>query len=210
MSTGTGLRTDVRVEEVGILRDDAGLGTTPLTVLAGEPGCGRGTVLDRLAEELTPSAKVLVLRLAELDRTPPYGAIFRLLVLLGADRAEEEPGRRSVLAMLARAGETTPTPETVAKIATAVFALLRSQTPLVVLVDDVQWLDEHTARLVSPLLHRCSAETPNSVVATLRIGAGTTCPGAPRRAAPSRGCGRVGARSCGFSGRFREPSRAPC
>ncbi|MFK0246482.1 AAA family ATPase [Amycolatopsis azurea] len=176
---GTGLRADVRTEEVRVLRDDAAPGATPLTVLAGEPGCGRGTVLDRLAEELTPSAKVLVLRLAELDRTLPYGAIFRLLVLLGADRTEEEPARRSVLAMLARAGETTPTPETVAKIATAVFALLRTQTPLVVLVDDVQWLDEHTARLVSPLLHRCSAETSISVVATLRIGAGDDLTGSP-------------------------------
>ncbi|UUV33297.1 AAA family ATPase [Amycolatopsis roodepoortensis] len=169
---GTGPWADVRVGEVGILRDEAVLGTTPLTVLAGEPGCGRGTVLDKLAEELTPSAKVLVVRLAELDRTLPYGVIFRLLVLLGGDRAEEEPARRSVLAMLARAGETTPTPETVAKIATAVFALLRVQTPLVVLVDDAQWLDEHTARLVSALLHRCTAETPISVVATVRIGAG--------------------------------------
>lgn len=176
---GTGPRADVRVEEVGILRDEAALGTTPLTVLAGEPGCGRGTVLDRLAEELTPSAKVLVLRLAELDRTLPYGVIFRLLVLLGEDRAEEEPARRSVLAMLARAGETTPTPETVAKIATAVFALLRVQTPLVVLVDDAQWVDEHTARLVSALLHRCTAETPISVVATVRIGAGDDLSGSP-------------------------------
>ncbi|WP_181775250.1 AAA family ATPase [Amycolatopsis pittospori] len=170
---GTGPRADVRVEDIGLLRDEAGPGTAPLTVLAGEPGCGRSTVLDRLAGELTASAKVLVLRLAELDRELPYGAMFRLLVLLGADRAEEEPARRSVLAMLARAGEVTQSPETVAKIATAVFALLRTQTPLVVLIDDAQWVDEHSARLLSPLLHRSSPETPISVVATLRIGPGS-------------------------------------
>ena len=97
MGAGKGARADARAEEVGFLRDDAWLGTTPLTVLAGEPGSGRSTVLDRLAGELTGSATVVVLRLAELDRELPFGVVFRLLSTLESTRSDDEPSTQPVL-----------------------------------------------------------------------------------------------------------------
>ena len=184
MGAAKGARADARAEEVGFLRDDAWLGTTPLTVLAGEPGSGRSTVLDRLAGELTGSATVVVLRLAELDRELPFGVVFRLLSALESSRSDDEPSAQPVLSLLSRVSAAPGwRPETAAMVATAVFPVLRARSPLVVLVDDAQWLDEGTAGLLGPLLRQCSEETRIGVVATLRLSAGAD---APARAAFTR------------------------
>ncbi|MEA5367277.1 AAA family ATPase [Amycolatopsis sp., V23-08] len=177
MGAGSGLRADARAEEVGVLRDDAWLGTAPLTVVAGEPGSGRSTVLDRLAGELAGSATVLVLRLAELDRELPYGAVFRLLNQLEPGRADD-PAGQPLRALIGRLATAPPrSPETAARVAKAVFPLLRARSPLVLLVDDAQWIDEETAFLLGSLVHHCSGDSRTSVVATLRLGAGDDVPG---------------------------------
>lgn len=161
--TGAGARRAT----TGHFAEDAEQDGTVLTVLAGEPGSGRSTALDRRVEELADSATVLVLRLTEAESELAFGAVFRLLNQLAAG----DPGRiRPVLAMLARESAAAGRrPEALAAVASAVLPLLRDSGPLVLAVDDAQWLDEKSARLLDPLLRDPEVRSRVSVVATVSL-----------------------------------------
>ncbi|WP_231644982.1 AAA family ATPase [Sciscionella sediminilitoris] len=149
---------------------DAEQDGTVLTVFAGEPGSGRSTALERHIGETAGSATVLVLRLTEADRELAFGAVFRLLNRL----VESDPWRvRPVRAMLARESAVAgQRPEALAAVASAVLPLLRDGGPLVLAVDDAQWLDEKSARLLDPLLRDPVVGSRISVVATVSLTGG--------------------------------------
>ncbi|RJQ83712.1 AAA family ATPase [Amycolatopsis panacis] len=149
----------------------------PLTVFAGEPGSGRSTVLAGIAAAETGTVRTV--RLTEADRECRYGALFRILSGLDPDRPGGGPQLRRVLATLIRlsAAGSPARPEETAWLASAVFAALRRRAPLLVLVDDVQWLDDATVALLEPISRLCLAHGQVRLAVTLRITGGFPEPG---------------------------------
>lgn len=150
----------------------------PLSVLTGEAGAGRSAVVDALARALTVrDVPALSLRLGESDRHVPYGALYRLLLRLDhAAGSRQMSVAGTVLGLVTKLAAVTPPgggadESTSARLAEAVFSALRQSRggPEVLLVDDAQFLDSATARVVEPLARLC-ARSGSSIIATWRLG----------------------------------------
>jgi hypothetical protein len=127
----------------------------------GPAGAGKTAALDVVTAAVVQSR---VLRCAPADTSPgpdrPFGALAGLLSTITADELESVPAaRRRVLAaaVSADAGPVTPVPPvTPAAMRLAVlnlFRVLARDHPLLLIVDDLQWVDEASAevlRFVAP------------------------------------------------------------
>ena len=149
------------------------LGNGPAALLVrGEPGIGK-TVLWRagLAVAEDAEVRVLVARCAEAEMPIPLGAVSDLLDSVFDEISDElvEPQRRALAAAL---GVETATNErsdrlTLLRALVAALRALASPMPLLLAVDDVQWLDPASARVLSFAVRRIGDERIG-VLATLR------------------------------------------
>lgn len=118
-------------------------------LLLGDPGIGK----TRLLEEIARGAKGLVLsgRCYEAEQGRPYGCIIEALRASGAAANAGDVLRRDLGALLS---ELAPPPEGLdrARLFDAVAALLRERAPVLLLLDDVQWIDEASAGLAHYLM----------------------------------------------------------
>ena len=80
-----------------------------------------------------------------------------------------DPRRRALRAALGIAGEFEPDPFLVALAAYQVIRLSASSGPLVVLVDDAQWLDRSTLGVLTFIARRLETE-PVALLAAVRVG----------------------------------------
>jgi DNA-binding CsgD family transcriptional regulator/DNA replicative helicase MCM subunit Mcm2 (Cdc46/Mcm family) len=116
-------------------------------LLWGDPGVGKTTLLD-YAADLAPG-RVLRARGVESEAVLPYAALGDLLVPLRGHFAELPAVQRDALAgSLALAETETPNPYAVCAAALNVLAAAAEMTPLVVLVDDLHWVDRSSQRVL--------------------------------------------------------------
>ncbi|MFI2644786.1 AAA family ATPase [Streptomyces sp. NPDC018610] len=155
-------------------------------LLTGPAGIGRTTLASRLAADLAVRGhRILRCSPAPSERDSPFLGLIDLLAPVGDDAlAALAAHERAVLegALLRAAPLTGTDPATgrdalVLRIAVRkVLARLAGAGPLLLLVDDAQWLDAPTADVLKFLARRGGSGT--SVLVTLRTAGGADGPGA--------------------------------
>jgi DNA-binding SARP family transcriptional activator len=134
------------------LLEGASAGSPPVVVLRGEPGVGKTRLLSELlAEARRRGSTVLRGRAYEAEVGRPLGPWIDALRSVSSMRAGPAPGGELTLLLpeLARG----PTPETNREqlfeaVAHFLWAHTRPEKPVVVALDDVQWLDDASAALL--------------------------------------------------------------
>ena len=141
-------------------------------LVRGEPGIGK-TVLWREAVAVArrEGVRVLVARCAEAEMPIPLGAVSDLLDPAFEEVADvlAEPQRHALAAALGIAAHERGRPDRLAlpRALVAAFRALAAEAPLLVAIDDVQWLDSASARVLAFAARR-TGEAPIGVLATLR------------------------------------------
>jgi DNA-binding CsgD family transcriptional regulator len=150
--------------------------------LHGPPGIGRSAVLDAVAAAAAGrDERVLRLRPARTERTVAYAGIADLIAQLPAEAAAPlPPAQRTALAALRqglppRAGSPALARRLVLPLLLAHAARDR---PLLLVLDDVQWLDGESAELIAFTMRRRPGPRVRVLAAERRPG-----PAGPRRAA---------------------------
>lgn len=137
---------------------DDGQGTTVL--LAGPPGIGKTTLL-AAAAAMARARRVLMLRAegAEIEQALAYGGVRQMLlppldrVALSERSSIERRAGAAALAALGTAGDSGSVGEALHGLS-AVVMQLAERSPVVVTVDDVQWLDEASITFLAYLARR--------------------------------------------------------
>jgi len=143
-------RTNIVSDIVGRDRERAALAAVVRAggglLLRGEPGAGKTVLLD----ETAAAAHMRVLRTAGVETTAdiPYGAIAELIRPLRAD-LRTRPGAGPLRAALGMESATGGLSALAIEVAFEDFLL--AYAPLLVIVDDVQWLDDASERVIGRL-----------------------------------------------------------
>jgi DNA-binding CsgD family transcriptional regulator len=145
-------------------------------ILEGSPGIGKTTLwLAGLDLARGRGYRVLASRAAESEARLSYTALGDLFagVLDEALPGLPPPQARALRAALLQSeGGGSPDQRAVSLASVNVVRTLAMAGPLVVAVDDVQWLDTPSARVLSFVLRRLSDE-PVGLLLSLRVGAGS-------------------------------------
>ncbi|MDT7839864.1 LuxR family transcriptional regulator [Streptomyces justiciae] len=126
---------------------DAADGDGPrVLVLTGEPGAGKSALIDRAAAQARElGRRVLRVRGCEGEQDLGFAGVHQLLrpVLGGVDRlpAHQRDALRHALGMDPAGGATAPDPLTIRAAMLALLLDAAAQQPLLIAVDDAQWLD---------------------------------------------------------------------
>ena len=150
-------------------------------VLEGSAGIGKTTMwLAGVAKARAMGRTVLVTRAAESEARMSYAALGDVLADVPESALDElsPPLRRALDRALLRGPETggPPDPRAVSLAVAQVVRTLAASRPIVVAIDDVQWLDRPSARVLSFVFRRLTDE-PVGVLESLRLGSGA--PGDP-------------------------------
>ncbi len=165
-----------RDEELGSIEAflaDAALGPRAL-VLSGEPGIGKTILWERGVEKAQERvSRVLTCRGVEAEASLSFAGLSDLLgpVFEEAATSLAPPRRRAleVALLLVEPGEVTPDLHAIGLAALDVLRVLAERGPVVVALDDAQWLDPASAGVLQVAFRRLRDE-PLSVLATLRVG----------------------------------------
>ena len=148
-------------------------------LLTGEAGIGKTTVLEAgLSEAKTRGYRVLACRAGSAEARLSFVGLGDLLDGVVADvfPALPPPQRRALTAALGLGGaETTPEPRLLGLALLNVLRSLAAEQPVVVAVDDLQWLDTPSAELLVFALRRL-ADPPVGLLATVRGASGAAAP----------------------------------
>src|SRR5690349_22292260 len=124
-------------------------GTTQALAIVGEPGIGKTTVWREAVERARArGATILTARPAESEMRLSFGGVADLTSALPEDAFDSLPApqRRGLDVALLRADSTGPPARRV--VATALLTLVRqlaASQPVVIAIDDLQWLDPPSA-----------------------------------------------------------------
>jgi DNA-binding CsgD family transcriptional regulator len=153
-----------------IARPDGGCAAL---VLVGEPGIGKTTLLDAaIGDAIRSGYRVLSCRPAESEASLPFVSLSDLLEpAMEAAFANLPPVQRAALdAALMR---VEPTGElgrhAVSRATLAVVRELAREAPVLVAIDDVQWLDRSTAEILGFVLRRLG-DAPVRILLSVRSG----------------------------------------
>jgi len=171
-----------REEELGELRgflNGVGGGAGAL-VLFGEPGIGKTILWEAGVEEATALGhRVLVHRAVEAEAGLAFTGLADLVapVLAEVMAALAPPRRRAlrVALLLDEPGDDPPDPRAVGLAFLDALGRLAADGPVVVAIDDVQWLDSSSAAILALALRRLRGESV-VVLATLRDAPGVRAP----------------------------------
>jgi DNA-binding CsgD family transcriptional regulator len=171
-----------RDEELGLIEAfvaDLERGPSAL-VLAGEAGIGK-TILWKAGVEgaLSGSVRVLICRGFEAEASLSFSGLSELLtsVLEEVLPALASPRRRAleVALLLVEPGEVTPDVHAIGLAVLDVVRFLAQRGPVMVAVDDMQWLDGASSAALQVALRRLREE-PVGVLATVRDASGVSVP----------------------------------
>jgi DNA-binding CsgD family transcriptional regulator len=152
----------VEIARISSFLDDVQTGATAL-LIAGEPGIGKTSVWReglRIAAER--SFRILVTRPAETDIQLPFAGLDDLLrdtlpeVLPDLPRPQQRALGAALL--LEDPGATPPDVRSLSVACREALRLLTRQSPVVLAVDDVQWLDEPSVTVLTHALRRLEAD----------------------------------------------------
>jgi DNA-binding CsgD family transcriptional regulator len=176
--SGAVIGRDAELEFVQAFLDEVGGGPAGL-VLSGEAGIGK-TILWQTGVEQARGrfAHVLTCRGTEAEAGLSFAGLSELLgdVLGAALDSLLAPRRRAleVALLLTEPGQTRPDPLAIGLAVHDLLQALAQQGPLVVAVDDVQWLDAASAGALEVALRRLSEDRIGVLVASRQIAAATT------------------------------------
>jgi DNA-binding CsgD family transcriptional regulator len=164
---------DAELAELAAFLDDVPSGPSAF-LLDGDPGVGKTTLWNQaLTAARSRAFRVLTCRPTESETKLSFAALGDLLgrVLQEVHPSLPPPQRRALdVAMLQAEPEGAPPDGRAVSLAVlATLRLLSSAGPLVVALDDVQWLDAPTARVLGFALRRLEAD-PIGILLTLRSG----------------------------------------
>jgi DNA-binding CsgD family transcriptional regulator len=137
-------------------------------MLVGEAGMGKTALLTRLADVAAARAgtRVIWLRGEESEAVLAFAAAADLLLPLREHFARLPDGRRLALeASLALSGAGPCGPLAVCAGALGVLAAAADRSPLVILVDDFQWIDLESQRILLFIARRLTAEPIVMIIA---------------------------------------------
>lgn len=154
--------------------DTARLGRLTVTLIAGEAGIGKTTLLnDALQSARERGLATLVGRANELEQARPFGVLADALTVT---TSSTDP-RRAEVAALISPNVRDPEPITVTsdpglrfRVIDAIVDLVEAQAdqgPLVLAVDDMQWIDSSTVLALTSIARRLT-HSPIAVLACLR------------------------------------------
>lgn len=186
-----------RDEELGSLQAflaDVDEGPTAL-VLSGEPGIGKTILWEAAVEEARDGfGRVLSCRGVEAEASFAFAGLSELL---GGVREETvsalaPPRRRAleVALLLAEPGDQTADAHAIGLAVLDVLRLLLEHGPVLVALDDVQWLDASTAAVLEVAVRRLREERVG-LLATVREGPGLTAALQLERCLPAERLTRV-------------------
>jgi DNA-binding CsgD family transcriptional regulator len=148
------------------------VGNEPVTlVVEGDPGIGKTALFDYLLSRLPATARPLVARCVPADATSSYVGLGDLVgaVDQAGFAALPAPQRHALEVILHRAdpGSAIVTPALAGRAVTALIGTAAAGAPLLLAVDDVQWLDPASAGILAFALHRLR-DLPLGVLVTCR------------------------------------------
>jgi DNA-binding CsgD family transcriptional regulator len=160
--------------EVGRRFLTAVAGGASALVVTGDAGIGKTALWRRLADEARTSGyRVLAARCFGADMPLGFATLADLLEDVLEEGGEELPSaQRSALDFALRRSEPeggAPDALTVSRAVLGVLRLLAAATPVVLALDDVQWIDSPSARVLTFALRRLEGE-PVAALATQRRG----------------------------------------
>jgi DNA-binding CsgD family transcriptional regulator len=144
-------------------------------VLSGEPGIGKTILWEAAMEEARErhGGRVLTCRGVEAEASLSFAGLSDMLTDVLAEVARALlPLRREALEvalLLVKPGEVAPDPRAIGLATLDVFRLLAEEGPLVVAVDDLQWLDASSIAALQMALRRLRGERVG-LLATVREG----------------------------------------
>src|SRR5262249_1975181 len=143
-------------------------------VFEGEPGIGKTTIWRRgIAVASERGFRVLSYRAAPAEARLSFTALTDLLAPIepSAFRALPDPQRRALDAALLRDVSPVrgPDPRAIGTGLVSLLASLSAADPVLLAIDDLQWLDAPSARALEFALRRLEAHAI-AVLATVRIG----------------------------------------
>ncbi|MCC6832822.1 MAG: AAA family ATPase [Thermoleophilia bacterium] len=168
------------------LLDDLTDGACAL-LLEGDPGIGKTALIETVgAEAVARGIRTLSCRPSERELQLPHAALIELLADVEDDALSvlPAPQRRALLVALRRMdpGDVASEWQTVAAGLATLLADLAGSSPLLLVLDDIHWLDPAGAQAVELAVRRAK-DSPVGVLAGARIGEGPA-PRAVERAVP--------------------------
>ncbi len=140
-------------------------------LLSGEPGVGKTALLDAAASEASASGlRVLRAGGAEFEADISFSGLNQLLLPLLEDLSRLDGSHRDALSVALGLVEGAPADRLT--VVSAVLALLRqaaASRPLLLVIDDLQWLDRSTGAVLG-LVTRRLADVPVGFLAASRSG----------------------------------------
>ena len=165
------LGRELECAAIGRLLDEARDGASGGLLLRGEPGIGKTALVGYAVEQATG---MLVVRAqgVQSETEVAFGGLLEVTRPLLA-RIDELPDRQAAALRAALALDTGPPPDrlTVGAATLSLLAAAAEETPLLVALDDAQWLDAESAEALGFAVRRLHAERVAVVVAT-RVGEG--------------------------------------
>src|SRR5262245_47192454 len=143
-------------------------------VLEGDPGIGKTTVWrEGITHAAAAGYRVLSCRATPTEVRLSFAALCDLLAPIEASAFQSllDPQRRALEAALLRAESTgaAPNPRAIGTGLVSLLARLAAVTPVLLAIDDLQWLDVPSARALEFALRRLEPH-PIAVLATMRRG----------------------------------------
>ena len=178
---------DEELASIGAFLDRVQEGPAAL-VLSGEAGIGKTSLWEAGAEEAQHRfGRVLSHRSAEAEASLSFTGLSDLLAPVFADIAPclAPPRRRAleVALLFAEPGETAPDSGAIGLAVLDILRALTDRGPVLVALDDIQWLDSPSAAVLQIALRRLGDE-PLGVLATLRDAPDVATPLVLERAFP--------------------------
>ncbi|MCY1138093.1 AAA family ATPase [Actinoplanes sp. Pm04-4] len=140
-------------------------------LICGEPGVGKSSLLAAVADRaIADGLRVLRASGSEYEADVSYAALNQLLLPAYADLAHLPPGPREALSVALGFGPgAAPDPLLVCNAVLLLIRTMAEERPLILVVDDLQWIDRASAVVLGFLARRLEG-SPAGLLASARTG----------------------------------------